>query len=243
MQEKKDNIHSLFQKWRVVRNDENYEKLYNATKDIVQRIAFIYSKSQDYSEELTQTIFIKIYKMSLADLPRLNELNWLYSLTKSEVISYMEKIKEVNVEEIFEIPEGNSNFDDIIDKNKFNSIILGIDYREQEVIALKLIGNFSFEEISNMLSKKISIIKWYYYKSFGSVKIGLLSFALTLITLALFIQAKLTGKDKSSSGSITNLKFIENTGSSYFISSIIFLACTIICLMVFFRNKDRMKKR
>jgi DNA-directed RNA polymerase specialized sigma24 family protein len=241
MKEEKENIHSLFQRWRVVRNDENYEKLYNATRDIVQKIALIYSKNKEYSEELTQSIFIKIYKMQLDELPRLDELNWLYALTKSEVISYMEKLKEVKAEEIFEIPEGNNNLDDIIDKNQFNALIFGADYKQQEVIALKLIGKFSFEEISNMLNKKVSVIKWYYYKSFGSVKIGLLSFALTLITLILFLQAKLTGKG-SSSASITNLRFVENTENSYLISSIIFLVCTIICLIVFLRAKSKMRK-
>jgi DNA-directed RNA polymerase specialized sigma24 family protein len=240
MKEKVQQIHSLFQRWRVVRNDENYEKLYNATKDIIQRIAFIYSKSKDYSEEITQTIYIKIYNLETDELPRLNELNWLYSLTRSEVISYMEKIKEVKLEEIFEIPDGNNNFDEIIDKNKFNAMIYGIDYRQQEVIALRLIGEFSFEEISNMLDKKSSIVKWYYYKTLGTVKIGLISFALCLMTLVLYIQAKLTETDTTAT--VSNVKFFENTENSYLISFVFFLICTITCMIIFLKSQYKIKK-
>lgn len=188
--ENKEKIRNLLHKWNKNRTEENYEKFYNSLEPIINRIAFCYLKNSEDSNEITQEIFINIYNLDSLKIPRVNEISWLYEMTKNISISLIKsRFPNVTIDDVFKLVDERNEIEKIISNDKYQSLIYNLPFKEQEIITLKEIGEFSFEEISNLLDMKIRMVKWYYYKSIKTLKLSVGNFAMFIITGLLFIKS------------------------------------------------------
>lgn len=188
--ENKEKIRNLLHKWNKNRTEENYEKFYNSVEPIINRIAFCYLKNSEDSNEITQEIFINIYNLDALKIPRVNEISWLYEMTKNVSINLIKsRFPNITTDEIFELIDERNEIEKIISNDKYQSLIYNLPFKEQEIITLKEIGEFSFEEISNLLDMKIKMVKWYYYKSIKTLRLAVGNFAMFIITGLLFIKS------------------------------------------------------
>ena len=188
--ENKEKIRNLLHKWNKNRTEENYEKFYNSLEPIINRIAFCYLKNSEDSNEITQEIFINIYNLDSLKIPRVNEISWLYEMTKNISISLIKsRFPNVTIDDVFKLVDERNEIEKIISNDKYQSLIYNLPFKEQEIITLKEIGEFSFEEISNLLDIKIKMIKWYYYKSIKTLRLAVGNFAMFIITGLLFIKS------------------------------------------------------
>lgn len=188
--ENKEKIRNLLHKWNKNRTEENYEKFYNSVEPIINRIAFCYLKNSEDSNEITQEIFINIYNLDALKIPRVNEISWLYEMTKNVSINLIKsRFPNITIDEIFELIDERNEIEKIISNDKYQSLIYNLPFKEQEIITLKEIGEFSFEEISNLLDMKIKMVKWYYYKSIKTLRLAVGNFAMFIITGLLFIKS------------------------------------------------------
>lgn len=125
-----------------------YNFLYKLTNDI------------ELSEELTQETFYTAIK-------KINTLNkkesirtWLYQIAKNKWKDYLKKNKKANIDldentvenlvANYDIEEDMITKDDIIE---FYKKIHMLDIDTREIIYLKIIRNFTFKEISQILGK------------------------------------------------------------------------------------------
>ncbi len=188
--ENKEKIRNLLHKWNKNRTEENYEKFYNSLEPIINRIAFCYLKNSEDSNEITQEIFINIYNLDSLKIPRVNEISWLYEMTKNISISLIKsRFPNVTIDDVFKLVDERNEIEKIISNDKYQSLIYNLPFKEQEIITLKEIGEFSFEEISNLLDMKIKMVKWYYYKAIKTLRLAVGNFAMFIITGLLFIKS------------------------------------------------------
>lgn len=188
--ENKEKIRNLLHKWNKNRTEENYEKFYNSLEPIINRIAFCYLKNSEDSNEITQEIFINIYNLDSLKIPRVNEISWLYEMTKNISISLIKsRFPNVTINDVFKLVDERNEIEKIISNDKYQSLIYNLPFKEQEIITLKEIGEFSFEEISNLLDMKIKMVKWYYYKAIKTLRLAVGNFAMFIITGLLFIKS------------------------------------------------------
>jgi len=184
---KTKDLHSIFQK--IISGDENaIEELYKNYKELVINIAFSIVKNRDLSEEIAQSVFIKIIKSDKSKLPISNESSWIYTVTKNETIEYLRKQhNEIDIDDIYDIANLKNEIDEIIDIDNFNTIIKCLDEKEKEIVFFKIISDFTFKEIAEILKIPIGTVQWKYYKAVHTLKIFISNLAMFVITFLIYI--------------------------------------------------------
>ena len=174
-------MHILMQ--NVIENKEKYfEILYKEYKDFVFKIVFSIIKNKDDAEDITQNIFMKIYKLPVEKLPTKNEPSWLYAVSKNETLNYIKsKKKDINIEELQICVEENN----ILDEIDFKRLIKRLDSEEELIVKLKTESNFTFKEIARVLGKNENTVKWKYYTAIHTLKILLTNICMFAISLSL----------------------------------------------------------
>ena len=164
-------------------NKIGYEKLYNRYNKLVYSIAFSILKNKQDSEDVVQIVFSKIYSIDKSKLPIINELSWLYAMTKNEAITFLRRKNDnVDLDSIYEIQSTDDEINKIIDQDSYNRLISKLNDKEKEIISLKILANLSFEEISKILNMPIGTIKWRYYKSLHTLKMLLSNLGMLIVT-------------------------------------------------------------
>ena len=209
-------------------NKKSFEVLYEKYNSLVYAIAFSILKNKENSEDIKQAVFLKIWKMEKDKLPTRNEASWLYTITKNETLNYLRNIKnEQNIDDLYCIESDNVELNEIIDQDKYNRIIAGLNFKEQEIISLRILSNLSFKEISQILNIPIGTVQWKYYKSLNTLKILLGNISAFIITISLLfanvIKNRNIGQNKNMADNIQeseseeeifeSTKNIENTQS------------------------------
>ena len=175
---------------------QGIEELYSKYKKVVYGIAFTISKNKEDSEDIMQMIFAKIYEMENSKLPTSNYASWLYSTTKNETINFLKKKKNDRpIDKIYEISDDNSELNKVIDNIEFNKLISKLNDKEKEIISLRILSNFSFEEIAKLLKEPVGTVKWRYYKSIYSLKAILGNFAMFIVTFIIGIKTLTSDKN------------------------------------------------
>ena len=188
----KKELKSIFLK--IKKDDKKgIEELYSKYHKMVYGIAFSILKNKEDAEDIMQIVFAKIQELDKTKLPEDKEMIWLYTLTKNETLNYLKKKKgELSLDTIYEIENKNNEIDEKIDHIEFNRLISKLNKKEQEIISLKIVSNFSFQEISELLNEPVGTVKWRYYKSLRSIKAMLGSFAMFGVTFMIGVKAILT---------------------------------------------------
>lgn len=188
----KEELKSIFLK--IKENDiKGLEELYSQYHTMVYGIAFSIVKHKQDAEDIMQIVFEKIQKLDKTKLPSDKETTWLYTVTKNETLNYLKKKKgEISLDTIYEIESKNNEIDKKIDSIEFNQLIRKLNGKEQEIISLKILSDFSFQEISNLLNEPVGTVKWRYYKSLRFIKKMIGSLAMSVIAFTIGIKTMFT---------------------------------------------------
>lgn len=190
-------------------------------------IAFSISKNQEDSEDIMQMIFTKIYEMENSKLPTNNYASWIYAITKNETINFIKKKRnDIALDKIYEISDDNNELNKVIDNIEFNRLISKLNDKEKEIITLKILSDFSFEEIGKMLKEPVGTVKWRYYKSIYCLRAILGNLAMFIISFAIGIKALFSNKQSESineqEDTEQNLTVQEDTTNSTILNENIF---------------------
>lgn len=187
---KNEELRQLFSNLKE-ENTDAYNILYKEYYSLIYGIVFSILKNKENTEDVLQEIFIKLYKMDKEKIPSKGELSWIYTVSKNEALNYLRRKKtEVNIEEIYEISEESSEIEKIIDIHTYNKIVSGLNEEEKEIISLKILSNFTFKKIGQMLKMPTATVQWKYYKAVDSLKISIGSLVSFIFTFILFVARK-----------------------------------------------------
>ena len=188
----KINVKELKNLFAKIKNNNNtaFEELYSKYSKLIYKIAFSILKNKSDAEDITQIVFEKIYSMDKENLPTKNETSWIYSVTKNETLNYLKSNRNnINLDDIYEIEDNNQEISKIIDQENYNRLISKLNDNEKEIISLKIISNFSFEEIGKILNMPTGTVKWRYYKAINTLKLLLSNLTMFIISFISSIYA------------------------------------------------------
>lgn len=188
----KINVKELKNLFAKIKNNNNtaFEELYSKYSKLIYKIAYSILKNKSDAEDITQIVFEKIYSMDKENLPTKNETSWIYSVTKNETLNYFKSNRNnINLDDIYEIEDNNQEISKIIDQENYNRLISKLNDNEKEIISLKIISNFSFEEIGKILNMPTGTVKWRYYKAINTFKLLLSNLTMFIISFISSIYA------------------------------------------------------
>lgn len=188
----KINVKELKNLFAKIKNNNNtaFEELYSKYSKLIYKIAYSILKNKSDAEDITQIVFEKIYSMDKKNLPTKNETSWIYSVTKNETLNYFKSNRNnINLDDIYEIEDNNQEISKIIDQENYNRLISKLNDNEKEIISLKIISNFSFEEIGKILNMPTGTVKWRYYKAINTLKLLLSNLTMFIISFISSIYA------------------------------------------------------
>ncbi len=211
-------LHELFDGLKNGKNNTNsFNCLYENYYSLVYGIVFSMLKNKENSEDVSQTIFSKIYQLPKEKLPDSYEASWLYKVSKNETLQYIRKYKnEASFEEIYDVSDvsdTNNNIDDIIDIETYKSMISGLTEKEKEIVSLKVLSQFTFKKIGQMLNMPTPTVQWSYYKAVNSLRISISSLAGFVLTFIIGIVTTKNSKysifKSSKKQKVENVKEME----------------------------------
>jgi len=183
----KSELHEIFQNLR--KKEQNaYNKLYEKYYNLVYSIVFSIIKNNHDSEDITHEVFTKIYRLDTNKLPTNNESSWLFTVSKNECYLYLRKVKpNISIDEIYGIPENNNDIDKIIDTEYYNKLIKGLKEDEKLIVSLKVLSNFTFSKISQIMNIPIGTVQWKYYNAINSLKVSVSSLVGAVIAFIIVV--------------------------------------------------------
>jgi RNA polymerase sigma-70 factor (ECF subfamily) len=150
-------------------NRDAFGALYELYFVPVFRYIFLRTKDKKDSEDLTQTVFLKVY----SSISRFQEhgkspLAYFFTVARNTVIDYWKKKREVVVNDLSETPETSHDHSDenlhrdIEREEAAKSIHEALDKLSEEqekVVVLKFINEFSNREIADLLGKSEEAVR------------------------------------------------------------------------------------
>lgn len=184
----KESVHNDFVKLRENKS-EYFGKFYDNNYKLVYRICFSILKNTENSEDMAQSVFEKLLKMKEDKYPTEFESSWLYTVAKNECLQLVRKTKVNEDEEKLETVKSDSDeIEDVIENDNYDKIVKKLDKKQEQIVSLKVVSDFTFKEIGQIMSMPIATVQWYYYTSIKSLKAAMANFAMFLIAFIIGIK-------------------------------------------------------
>lgn len=165
-------------------DDEAFTSLVDAYNKKIYKLIYYKIPNKEDVEDLTQEVFLKVYR-SLKQFDQKRKFStWIYSIAKNLCIDYLRKkrLKSVSLdaplfpqEDIFlEIPDEEHEPELILEKtDQQETIIEAINQLSEEhqlVIKLRHFKSYSYDEISEILDIPVGTIKSRIYRARKKLK-------------------------------------------------------------------------
>lgn len=145
-----------------------FAKIYEVYFVPVFRYIYLRVKEKQDAEDLTQTVFLKVYQAVLRfEEQDRSPLAYFFTVARNTVIDHWRKKKAVLLEnpekEVVETPQAAEDPEDIVQKNEIantlQQAIRELTEEQQSVIILKFINDLSNKEISNITQKSEEAVR------------------------------------------------------------------------------------
>ena len=150
------------------------DKLYEDYSKMIFRYLLCLTRNEDLSEELTQETFYIAYKNINKFRGESKLSTWLCQIAKHLLYKEINKRKKENLISIEDIYEnnlfGHDDETERIEKIDLYNKINSLDERTKEIIYLKIIGEFTFKEIGEMLNISENSARVIFYRGKEKIK-------------------------------------------------------------------------
>ena len=146
--------------------------------DHIYSVAFVFTKSEQLSEEIVQEVFVKVW-LKRAQLAEVADMeSWLFIIARNHILNVLQKkVKEdaflKNLEGYFSILNGSP--EDLLFKKEaeelVNSAITKLPKQQQVIYTLSRIAGLSQEEIAVKLNISKNTVKSHMNKALNSIRI------------------------------------------------------------------------
>lgn len=135
--------------------EEYFDKVYYKVLSIV--------KNSDDAEDISQEVFMSVYKNLNKFREESNIYTWIYRIAINKTYDFFKKKKnelEINEEVLLIADEFNTDTNILLEE-KLNLI----SEKEKEIVILKDIYGYKLKEIADMKNMNLSTVKSIYYKA------------------------------------------------------------------------------
>lgn len=155
---------------------QNIEEIYDKYFKTVNKYLFCLTKNEDTAENLTQETFYRAVKNINKFKGNCNISTWLCEIAKNAYYDECrknKKIKYISDEELATV-QSNKSVEEITldseEKIELYNRIKKLDKNTREVIILRIIGEFSFKEIGNIVNKTETWARVTFYRGKEKLK-------------------------------------------------------------------------
>jgi len=156
-----------------------FEKIYSQYQKRVLRFVSQKIKNQEAAQDITQEIFLKVYRFRENYQPELPFQSWLWTISRNTVFDWLRKNKsensidisthegETRIEEQLPSPHPNAEalLEEISDRQLLNKMLGRLTELQRKVICMRLIQQLSYQEIAKNLGLSLSAVKCLMYRS------------------------------------------------------------------------------
>lgn len=146
--------------------------------------AFVYKQTLDpeLSLDLTQEIFIGVLRsIASYDGKKASFRTWVYKLASNRLVDYYrsKSYKYAQSEQSIEDYEFEDHYDVAVslehkeDYEKINALINELDAHSQQILRLKLFGEYTLQEIASVETIPLSTVKTRYYTALKLIRKGM----------------------------------------------------------------------
>lgn len=130
--------------------------------------ALSFTKDNAAAEDLTQEIFVKVWKKIKSFNEKYKFKNWIYAIAKNTCLDYLKKNKPFNFSEL-DLNDDNLFFENLIAQTEqpiieeedanLNPAIEKLPEKYKKIVNLRYYGGFKFREIAKMLKQPLNTVK------------------------------------------------------------------------------------
>lgn len=231
----------------MVRDKEpqGFEMLYNNYFRFMFGIAYSILKNENDCCDVIQNVMLRLYALDEALFPMDHEFKWLQTVVKNEALMYLRREKVSSpLEDAFELPVQDKAIEDFVDMQSFYSMTASLNEKQRTVVTMKILGDMTHKEISNVLSLPTGTVQWIYATSIKKLRHTLT--ALTCLVLGfgggfLYQLSQYLGGNAEQPGDvgISSIPPAEPALSPWLITFSILFLLTAAVWVIFFKFSDR----
>ncbi|MEO4055177.1 RNA polymerase sigma factor [Solibacillus sp. CAU 1738] len=152
---------------------KEFESIYNQYFRDVYSFVLSISRNEKIAEEITQETFFKALK-SIDNFKGNCKINvWLCQIAKNTYFTYLDKQKRYETDEIPEEISENSIESIIVNKEdtfRLHKVLHSLEEPYKEVFTLRVFGELSFKEISELFEKTESWARVTFHRAKGKIQ-------------------------------------------------------------------------
>lgn len=143
------------------------KQIYEAYLKLIYAVIWDVVRSREEAEDITSEFFIKLFSLGDTYRPGGGHKAWLVTIARNMAIDRVRKIdREILVDELAEPITENlrqkSMETRVVEQVTLKKAMESLKADEKEILDLKVVGGFTFKEISEMYGKPIGTVSWIY---------------------------------------------------------------------------------
>jgi RNA polymerase sigma-70 factor (ECF subfamily) len=143
-------------------DERAFEALVDKYQKVVFNVAFRIVNNQDDAEDITQSVFIRIFQ-SIADYdPKHKFYSWLYRIAVNESLNHLKSVRpndDLDNEEVLDERTPHESFEDKETSGKIEDCLDALQTKYRVVIVLRHFNHLSYKEISDILDLPEKTVK------------------------------------------------------------------------------------
>lgn len=152
-------------------NLDSFNILVNKYEFPVLKFVYNMVKNKEAAEDISQEVFITVYKKVYTFNPEYKFSSWLFQVARNKCIDYMRKYKrvyEASIEEVKEVystdmsPETSAEYMET--KLQLQGFVNRLESLDREILILRYSENLTFMDIAEILNINEATVKRRYYK-------------------------------------------------------------------------------
>ena len=169
----------------IKKGDENeFNNLVKQNLTMILNFVYRFCYDTELAEDITQEVFIKIWKNIKKYDETKNFKSWMFTITKNTAIDFLRKKKTIPFSSFENIDETNNFIENIEDDNinllnemikndsqsKLSKVLKNLNVKQQLVLYLYYYEEMNFKEIAEILNISVNTIKSQHLRSLKILK-------------------------------------------------------------------------
>lgn len=167
----------------IAGNKEGLRTIYQSYMKLIYSVVFNTVHNKEDAEDITSEFFVKLVRVAGSYNFGSPHKTWLVTIAKNMSIDYMRKkshefaasgsSEDDSEEGIFDNLADNSCAtleDSVVLANDMKNAMATLNEKEKEIVDMKLIGQFKFKEIADILGQPMGTVTWLYNQAIKKLR-------------------------------------------------------------------------
>lgn len=150
------------------------KSIYEAYAPMIYSTILAIVKNKENAEDLTSEFFIKLWDISDKYVSGKGHKTWLLAIAKNMTVDFMRKNQREGIAELFENqemrPDDSAPEEEVISELSFKEAMDLLDVHERVIFNLKILGQYTFREISEFLNMPQGTVSWKYQQGLKKLR-------------------------------------------------------------------------